>query len=168
MMEARDVLDALDVLDAVGIEPILDGGWGIDALLGEQNRDHDDLDLVVPLVEIDTVVAALTAVGFALRVDLRPTRLVLADRDGHQIDLHPVRIDADGDWWQTAAAPDGSDAHYPASDLASGWVAGRPVRCISANLQVRHHTGYDPQSRDLHDLDLLQGRFGVSLPERYR
>jgi lincosamide nucleotidyltransferase A/C/D/E len=34
-------------LQAVGIPIWLDGGWGVDALLGEQTRPHDDLDIVV-------------------------------------------------------------------------------------------------------------------------
>jgi len=34
-------------LRALGIEIWLDGGWGVDALLGEQTRPHKDLDIVV-------------------------------------------------------------------------------------------------------------------------
>jgi lincosamide nucleotidyltransferase A/C/D/E len=34
-------------LQAMGIPIWLDGGWGVDALLGEQTRPHDDLDIVV-------------------------------------------------------------------------------------------------------------------------
>jgi len=34
-------------LRALGIEIWLDGGWGVDALLGEQTRPHEDLDIVV-------------------------------------------------------------------------------------------------------------------------
>jgi lincosamide nucleotidyltransferase A/C/D/E len=36
-----DVLGVLDRLDAAGIEWWVDGGWGIDALLGEETRPHE-------------------------------------------------------------------------------------------------------------------------------
>jgi hypothetical protein len=39
----------------------------------------------------------------------------------------------------------GTDAWgaYPAEDLTvTGMVAGRPVRCLTPSLQVRHHLGY--------------------------
>ena len=39
-MEARDVLDVLTILRESDLERVwLDGGWGIDALLGAQHRD---------------------------------------------------------------------------------------------------------------------------------
>ncbi len=168
MMQARDVLDVIDVLAEEGITVILDGGWGIDALLGAQHRDHDDVDLVVLLDHIDAVVVTLESVGFSMETDRRPTQLRFVDRSGRAVDLHLVRADEDGDLWQEAAMPDGSDARYPASEMTTGWVGGREVRCIGAALQVVHHSGYVPRSRDLHDLSLLQRQYGISLPEGYR
>lgn len=35
-MEAKDVLDVLRILDEAGVTTTLDGGWGVDALLGAQ------------------------------------------------------------------------------------------------------------------------------------
>jgi hypothetical protein len=37
-MLARDVVEILDRLDAAGVEAWLDGGWAVDAVLGEQTR----------------------------------------------------------------------------------------------------------------------------------
>ena len=34
MMTATDVVEVLDRLDAASLEAWLDGGWGVDALLG--------------------------------------------------------------------------------------------------------------------------------------
>ena len=39
-MEARVVLDVLAIFDAASIDVWVEGGWGIDALLGSQHRDH--------------------------------------------------------------------------------------------------------------------------------
>lgn len=36
------VLDVLAAFDAGGIDYWVDGGWGIDALLGRQTREHRD------------------------------------------------------------------------------------------------------------------------------
>src|SRR5687767_4821663 len=42
-MEARDVIDILSMFEQAEIDAWVEGGWGIDALLGMQNRDHGDL-----------------------------------------------------------------------------------------------------------------------------
>jgi lincosamide nucleotidyltransferase A/C/D/E len=43
-VRAEDVLAVLDRLGAAGVAVWLDGGWGIDALLGRQSRAHADAD----------------------------------------------------------------------------------------------------------------------------
>lgn len=43
-MRAKDVLTLLSALDGLGVHYWLDGGWGVDCLLGEQTRPHSDLD----------------------------------------------------------------------------------------------------------------------------
>jgi lincosamide nucleotidyltransferase A/C/D/E len=45
-MTGDDVLAVLAVLREAGAEVWVGGGWGIDALVGEQTRDHRDLDLM--------------------------------------------------------------------------------------------------------------------------
>ena len=45
-MPAELVPEVLGALDEAGVEAWLAGGWGVDALLGEQTRPHLDLDLV--------------------------------------------------------------------------------------------------------------------------
>ena len=76
-MTAADVLEILDRLDAAGIEWWIDGGWGVDALLGSQHRSHDDLDIVVALADMDSVVSTLEELGYRTAEDHLPTRLVL-------------------------------------------------------------------------------------------
>ena len=41
-MGAERVLDVIRHFQATGIPAWLDGGWAVDALLGEQTRNHDD------------------------------------------------------------------------------------------------------------------------------
>jgi lincosamide nucleotidyltransferase A/C/D/E len=135
-------------------------------LLGEQTRDHDDLDLVVGRVDLDRCAAALADLGFRRDEGAwpgQPARLVLRDAAERQVDFHPLVFDERGHGWQQI----GEDAwgFYPAGELdASGVVAGRKVRCIAAMLQLRHHLGYEWRDLDRRDLGLLAERFGLPLP----
>ena len=58
-MDALDVIDVLDRLDAVGVEWCVDGGWGVDALVGRQTRPHKDLDLRVSASDLTAIEGAL-------------------------------------------------------------------------------------------------------------
>ena len=47
MVTAEEVIEIYNKLLANNIQIWLTGGWGIDALLGEQTRDHKDLDAIM-------------------------------------------------------------------------------------------------------------------------
>ena len=161
------VLGALDVLEARGLRVWLDGGWGVDALLGEVTRLHEDVDLVVELEALDDVIDALGGLGFWVEEDRSPTRVVLRASDGSQVDLHPVTFAVDGTGWQRGAAPNGTDCPYPPSGFAQGLILDRVVPCLSAELALEHHLGYEPRERDRSDMALLAKRFNLSLPSPY-
>lgn len=44
---AEDAIELLQLLDQNSIKVHIDGGWGVDALLGEQTRSHSDLDIAI-------------------------------------------------------------------------------------------------------------------------
>jgi hypothetical protein len=46
-MTEAEVTEVLACLQRAGLDLWIDGGWGVDALLGAQTRDHDDLDLAM-------------------------------------------------------------------------------------------------------------------------
>ena len=166
-MNAADVLEALDRLDAASIEWWVDGGWGVDALLGEETRQHDDLDLVVRREHIERLPALFPEFA-PVEEEWWPARYVLRDGSGRQIDFHPVEFDEQGDGWQELI--DGSRGAYPVTDLKGrGHIGGREVRCITPELQLRHHeytTGV-PDDIDWDDVRLLCARFDVPLPAAY-
>src|SRR5215468_1002191 len=96
MMSAGDVVTVLNQLEAAQVQTWLDGGWGVDALLGRETRPHDDLDLVVARADASMVVTALTVLGFTHASDVEPglpARLVLRDRADRRVDLHLVVFD---------------------------------------------------------------------------
>jgi lincosamide nucleotidyltransferase A/C/D/E len=168
MLSAAEVLRVLEVLQAADLRVWLDGGWGVDALLGEETRPHDDVDLVVELGAMAEVLASLGTLGYAVHEDLSPVRVVLRRADGRQADLHPVTFDDDGTGWQIGAAADGTDCPYPAGGFSSGRILDRPVPCLSPALQVEHHRGYPPRGHDRADMAHLAREFSLTLPEPYR
>ncbi|HEX5957424.1 MAG TPA: hypothetical protein VFY92_02060, partial [Hyphomicrobiaceae bacterium] len=154
-MEAGDVLGVLAALDAAKIAVWLDGGWGIDALVGQQTRPHDDLDLVIALDDVDEALNALAHLGFAITDDLRPVRLVQRAGDGRGLDLHTVIFDAAGNGLQPQ--PDGTSFAYTHAGLSGrGSIAGHAVRCLTAELQLACHMGYEPDAQDVADMRLLR------------
>lgn len=161
------MLDIIDALQTSRMRVWLDGGWGVDALLGEQTRTHEDVDLVVELAALREVIATLGRMRFALAEDGGPTRVVLRATDDRQVDLHPVRFDEGGTGWQVAAGPDGSDCAYPPWGFGEGHILGRMVPCLTAELQLRHHCGYEPREHDRADMAQLAVRFGLTLPAVY-
>ena len=54
-MGAADVLGLLQAFDAAGVRVWIDGGWGVDALVGDRLRAHDDLDIVVAIEDVPSV-----------------------------------------------------------------------------------------------------------------
>jgi lincosamide nucleotidyltransferase A/C/D/E len=169
-MDAQHVLTIITCLETSEIPVVLDGGWGVDALLGEQTRPHDDLDIVVGRADMERIQVALGVLGFSHAREVQPglpARFVLRDAAGHQVDCHMVVFDESGNAHQQLS--DTAWGLYPAKGLAgSGFILGRKVRCITPELQIEHHLGYEPDDLDRADLDRLACRFRLLLPEPYR
>ena len=161
-MEPGSVVRLLHRVSSAGLTVWLDGGWGVDALLGEQTREHDDLDLVVARGDVPLLVEKLGEEGYDVAKGALPTCIVLLDAAGRQVDVHPVEFDDAGDG--IYRMEDGRDWPYPARGFAGeGLVLGRhPVRCLTPEVQVLCHAGYELGDTDRADLALLRERFGVS------
>jgi lincosamide nucleotidyltransferase A/C/D/E len=166
LMDARSAVRILQRLESWGIAVWVDGGWGIDALLGEQTRLHKDLDLVVARPDCGLVQAALEPLGLIHDTWVEPglpARIVLRTDHGHQVDLHPVVFDALGNGWQPLGA--GAWGGYPAEGLdAAGSIDGLQVHCLRPELQLCRHLGYPPDDDDRHDLRILARHYGLPLP----
>ena len=128
-MAPEDVVRLLDRLERQGFSIWLDGGWGSDALLQEQTRAHDDLDVIVPLDEVARLQQELEQHGYRLTGGEAPLSFEMVDSDGRQIDIHPVVFDGDGDG--IYRMNDGKNRRYLAAEFAgTGAIAGRAVRCL--------------------------------------
>lgn len=155
----------LEQFELAGIEVWIDGGWAVDALLGEQTRPHEDLDVAVEGRFELALRSLLEGFGYRdkPRDDTSAWNYVLSDEQGHVVDVHVINLDGDGNG---IYGPHGE--MYPASSLTgSGVIGGREVRCISAEDLVKFHTGYAVDETDYRDVRALCDRFEIDLPGEY-
>jgi lincosamide nucleotidyltransferase A/C/D/E len=174
MVSPQDVIDILHALSKHGIQVWVSGGWGIDALLREETRPHKDLDILMLVDDVQRMRDVLSGVGYRLKeiwaenawtIDLRgarvPTAFVLQDAVGRELDAHAMRLDNRGNgipaWAEAGLVLTWEDLG------ARGRIVGLSVRCITAEAQVRLHTGYDLPNEQRRDMRLLHERLGVVL-----
>jgi len=156
-------------MEARGIELWLIGGWGIDALLGRQTREHHDLDVLVEVASLERFRHRLLELGFDFQYvwdnetwwvhddswsgsDDQPTAFVYAHRDGREIDAHVIRREQDGTITTLWTSPH----QVTAEGLnGSGVVGAQHVRCLTATMQRQAHTGYELPPHQIADLQLL-------------
>jgi lincosamide nucleotidyltransferase A/C/D/E len=164
---ASHVLRILGILHGADVETWVAGGWGIDALLGAESREHRDLDVLIPHSETIASYETLRGAGFRLTTDRFPTRFEMIDGAGSVVDVHPIRLLEGGG--AELELTDGRSWTYEASSLdGHGVIGDEPVRCLSVEEQVRTHVGYEPTAVDIGDMRRLAQRFGLDLPEPYR
>ena len=136
-MTAADVIDLYSKLGNLGIEIWIDGGWGVDALLGAQTRPHADLDIVIRQRDLPRLRELLEAQAYreVERDDISPWNFVLADDDRHEVDVHVIVFDTEGNGLY---GPVEKGVWYPADSLSgTGTIGGHTLRCISAEYLVR-------------------------------
>ncbi|RZT87346.1 lincosamide nucleotidyltransferase A/C/D/E [Pseudonocardia sediminis] len=153
-MTAAEVVRVLDALDAAGCRYWVEGGWGVDALVGAQTRPHRDLDVDVDSRHEDRVLTTLAELGYAIETDWRPTRVELAAPGRGWVDVHPLQIADDGSARQ--ADLDGGFWEFPARYYTTGTIAGRSVPCVSVEAQLSFHEGYELRGVDHVDLARLR------------
>ena len=153
----------LDLFDGLGIKVWIDGGWGVDALLGECTREHQDLDIIISWADSAVLTEALLERGFVdIHTDDRKDRnFVMGHRLHGMIDFHVIELTEDGG---AIYGPGEIDWIISKSELnAIGSIGGREVRCLSVNYQVRSHSGYTLTDTDFTDMRALHEKYGVKL-----
>ena len=159
-MTASDTIEMLGALEGRGIAVWLDGGWGIDALLGEQTRPHEDVDLVVGIEDVPALITELGNRGFHLAEGRPRSNFVLTDANHRKVDVHPVAFDDEGNGHYTMENDE--IWIYPGDGFAgTGNVGAKSVRCLTPEVQVLCHKGYELDEDDVRDLEALHARFGV-------
>jgi lincosamide nucleotidyltransferase A/C/D/E len=144
----------------MGITIWVDGGWGVDALIGTQTRRHQDLDIAIQEQDVTSLRTLLTKRGYKQIRESSKWNFVLSDDVGHEIDVHSFVFDATGN------VVDG--IVYPAASLTGmGDIDGHSVRCIAPEYVVKFHSGYELKEKDFKDVSAICEKFGIDLPQQY-
>ena len=166
MMTAADVLDLYNGLERMEITVWLNGGWGVDANLGNQTRPHEDLDIFVQQKDVSALREFLGGQGYKeIKLEIaRPHNFVLGDVAGREVDVHVVVFEGKN----AVYGPVGSAEVFPSSvfDGISN-IGNQKVRCITPDCQVKWHSGYNPRESDFKDVVALCEKFGFEYPAGY-
>jgi lincosamide nucleotidyltransferase A/C/D/E len=163
-MNSADVIDLYTTLEKLGVEIWIDGGWGVDALLGEQTRPHKDLDIAIQQKDVPMLRQFLETRGYGdIKLeDAKAWNFVLGDENSREIDVHVIVIDGKGNGLY---GPAEKGEMYPAASLTGkGEIEGYTVRCISPEWMVKFHSGYQLKEKDFRDVSALCKKFGIDLP----
>ena len=161
-MTGADVVDIYTQLENNGIKIWVDGGWGVDALMGKQLRDHLDLDIAMEWKDVPRLREFFAAKGYKQVREDSKWNFVLGDEKGHEVDVHAFIYDENGEVVEGIM--------YPAASLTgTGTIEGHTVRCISPKFMVgflapwirKHPHKY------LQAVSALCEKFGIELPEEY-
>lgn len=164
-MTAAAMFAVVEALESEGLRFWIAGGWGVDLLAGTQTRRHDDLDVVLADYEGDESRArdALAPLGYRLVEVLdglwMTPRSLIDDGAGLQIEILGIdrtRLDSalgctDGEPGSSTPVEDRSPELF-----TTGTLGGRRAPCLSIELQLLFHSGFDPRGVDGPDVQLLR------------
>src|SRR5512135_1892738 len=95
MITPEEVIYLYQLLESHGIQVWLTGGWGIDALLGENTRPHKDLDIFLLVEDVIPMNTLLAAEGYELK-ELWSENLQTIDSKGNVVETGYVLSDSQG------------------------------------------------------------------------
>ena len=160
MVTCFDVCEILEMLSEASVKVFLDGGWGVDALIGRETRIHNDIDLFVEKKDYCITISVITGKGYreVIMDYTTDSHTVWKDYNGRIIDLHSFEYVEDGILYEGYTFP---------SDTFSGKgnIGNIEVTCINPEAQVQFHLGYEYDENDVHDVLLLCRTFNLEIPE---
>lgn len=150
----EDLFEVLDLIEQLGIRYWLDGGWGVDVLVGRQTREHRDADIDFDAACTEKLLRKLENKGYEVVTDWSPVRIELYHPQLSYIDIHPFVINEDGTAKQ--AGLEGGGYEFEAGYFDTSVLGGRIIPCISAKGQKVFHTGYELREVDKHDIKNIE------------
>ena len=158
-MTEEGALAIYESLERAGVTAWIDGGFCVDALIGESTRVHADLDIAVMRGDAQRLRAWMVRESFVLRSGNTEANFVWV-RDCDRVDVHLFAYD------EGHRISFGVD--YPFGSLSGvGVLAGRRVRCVAAEWMFRFKTSYPPSAKDIDDVRRLATRFGFTVPQTH-
>lgn len=157
-----DAIELLDRFESAGIAVYVDGGWGVDALLGRQTRPHLDLDIALPAADGACIRQLLIEMGFE-QIPAEHTwehNWVMQDRHLRRVDVHTYILDSSG--------RNIGGLEYEAHHLTGrGTIGHRQVDCIPVDVMIEFHLGYEQDLEDFEDVLALCQAFDRPLPAEF-
>ena len=164
MVNITDVRQILQFAIDAEIKVFLDGGWGVDALLGHQSRSHNDIDIFVEKKDYQNFIEIIQANGF-YEIKMEYTTLnhtVWEDAKNRIIDLHCFEYTGKGEILYEGDC-------FPLEIFSGkGKIEEIEVSCIEPYSQVMFHLGYEFDENDVHDVRFLCETFHIEVPNEYR
>lgn len=161
-MHRDDVLWLYNSLRDHNITIWIDGGWCVDALIGEQTREHLDLDIAIDRKDEEKLKALLSLWGYKdePRNDTTKWNYIMIDDEGRLIDIHVFEFDVQGN--------NIYGIKYPKGSLTGiGTINDQQVNCITPEWIFKFKTTYEPTEKDLKDVQALAKKFGYQLPDTH-
>ena len=150
----ENLMKVIEILEASNIKYWLDGGWGVDILVGKQTRDHRDIDIDFDAQHTEKLLSILKDYGYKIDTDSAPVRIELySDKLGY-IDIHPFILNENGTSKQ--ADLNGGWYEFESDYFGSAIFEGKKIPCISAKGQRVFHTGYELRDVDKHDIKIIE------------
>ena len=162
IMPAEEVVEIYTLLNDAEVELWVDGGWSVDALLGQQTRSHKDLDIALHWKDTPKLREALGTRGYNEVRQESQWNFVLGDDLGHEVDIHAFVCDGRGNVVEGVMYPTGSLS-------GKGVIGGQQVLCIAPEHMVQFISPWlhKLRDKDFHDVAALCVRFGIAYPQEY-
>ena len=164
MVSVTDVKQILRLAMEAEIKVFLDGGWGVDALIGYETRTHNDIDIFVEKKDYHKFIQIIKDSGFnEIKLEYTTTsHTVWEDENKRIIDLHCFEYTDDDKILYEGDC-------FPSETFSGrGKIEDIEVSCIEPYSQVMFHLGYEFDENDMHDVKLLCETFHIEIPDAYR
>lgn len=161
MVNESDAIEIISLFQSKGIVIYLDGGWGVDALVGFESRAHNDIDIFIEQQNKDYAVKLLMNHRYSEKVMEYTTldHTVWQDDKERIIDLHIFSLNSKDDFVFEGAS-------YPKEIFSGkGRIGDLEVNCITPEWQIIFHSGYELDDNDIKDVLLLCNRFNIGVPD---
>lgn len=160
MLRESDAVEIILLFRSKGIQIYIDGGWGVDALVGFESRCHNDIDIFIEKQDKECSIKLLKDTGYSETVMEYTTLEHTVWRDGNAriIDLHIFSRNSEGDFVFE------SETFPKEVFTGKGRIGHLEVDCITPEWQVRFHSGYKLDDNDIKDVLLLCDKFNLALP----
>lgn len=161
MVNESDAIEIISMFRSIGIEIYLDGGWGVDALVGFESRNHNDIDIFIEKPNKGRAIKLLKDNGYSETVMGYSTldHTVWQDDKKRIIDLHIFSRTSKDDFVFEGAT-------YPKEVFSGkGRIGCLEVDCIAPRWQIIFHSGYQLDDNDIKDVLLLCNRFNIGAPD---